>query len=95
MWSLFSDRVRRTPDAFMFGDEHGRRFTCAQTQAWVERVAAGFHGMGIDGSTVVSWQLPTRIETVVVSLALSRLGAVQNPIIPIYRSARWGPCCAS
>jgi cyclohexanecarboxylate-CoA ligase len=34
---------------------------------------------------VVSWQLPTRIETVVLSMALSRLGAIQNPIIHLYR----------
>jgi len=90
MWALFADRARRTPDAFMFGDEHGRRFTCAQMQAWAERVAAGFHGMGIDGRTVVSWQLPTRIETVIVSLALSRIGAVQNPIIHLYRDREVG-----
>ncbi|MDO8389540.1 MAG: AMP-binding protein [Actinomycetota bacterium] len=90
MWALFADRVRRTPDAFMFGDEHGRRFTCAQMQAWAERVAAGFHSMGVDGNTVVSWQLPTRIETVIVSMALSRLGAVQNPIIHLYREREVG-----
>jgi acyl-CoA synthetase (AMP-forming)/AMP-acid ligase II len=32
----------------------------------------------------VSWQLPTWTETVVLSVALARLGARQNPIIPIY-----------
>jgi len=90
IWELFADRVRRTPDRFMFGDEHGRRFTCAEMQAWAERVAAGFHGMGVGERTVVSWQLPTRIETVIVSLALARLGAVQNPIIALYREREVG-----
>ncbi|CAB4365007.1 unannotated protein [freshwater metagenome] len=90
MWALFADRVRRTPDAFMFGDEHGRRFTCAESLAWAERVAAGFHAMGVDERTVVSWQLPTRIETVIISLALSRIGAVQNPIIALYREREVG-----
>ena len=33
----------------------------------------------------MSWQLPTRIETVVLSMALARLGVVQNPILHIYR----------
>ena len=32
----------------------------------------------------MTWQLPTRIETVVLMLALNRLGAVQNPLIPLY-----------
>ena len=33
----------------------------------------------------MSWQLPTWIESFVLVGALSRLGAVQNPILPIYR----------
>ena len=41
--------------------------------------------MGVGPSTPVSWQLPTRIETIVLSMALARLGVVQNPIIHIYR----------
>src|SRR5208283_3488020 len=40
--------------------------------------------------SVVSWQLPTRIDTVVLSIALSRLGAVQNPIIHLYREREVG-----
>jgi acyl-coenzyme A synthetase/AMP-(fatty) acid ligase len=32
----------------------------------------------------VTWQLPTRIDTVVLMLALNRLAVVQNPIIPLY-----------
>jgi acyl-CoA synthetase (AMP-forming)/AMP-acid ligase II len=46
--------------------------------------------MGVRSGSRVTWQLPTRIETVVVSLALARLGAVQNPIIPIYRDREVG-----
>src|SRR6185312_10777993 len=46
--------------------------------------------MGIGTGSVVSWQLPTRIDTVVLSLALSRLGAVQNPIIHLYRHREVG-----
>ena len=38
----------------------------------------------------MSWQLPTRIETVVLSIALCRLGAVQNPIIHLYREREVG-----
>ena len=38
----------------------------------------------------MSWQLPTTLETVVVMAALTRLGAVQNPIIPILREREVG-----
>ena len=34
---------------------------------------------------MVSWQLPTWIESLVLVAALSRVGAVQTPILPIYR----------
>jgi cyclohexanecarboxylate-CoA ligase len=33
----------------------------------------------------VSWVLPSRFEALVLTGALARLGAVQNPILPIYR----------
>jgi acyl-CoA synthetase (AMP-forming)/AMP-acid ligase II len=56
----------------------------------VERVAAGLSDAGIRSGSVVSWQLPTRIDTVVLSIALSRLGAVQNPIIHLYRDREVG-----
>ena len=45
----------------------------------------GLLAMGVTEGTPVTWVLPTRIETVLTSFALSRLGAVQNPIIHIYR----------
>ena len=33
----------------------------------------------------MSWQLPTVLESAVVLVALARVGAVQNPIIPLLR----------
>ena len=39
----------------------------------------------IGSGSVVSWQIPTTIEAVVLMAALARLDAVQNPIIPIMR----------
>ncbi|GAA3097274.1 hypothetical protein GCM10020254_48260 [Streptomyces goshikiensis] len=46
--------------------------------------------MGVRPGTVVAWQLPTRIETVLLSLALARIGAVQSPVIPFYRDREVG-----
>ena len=34
---------------------------------------------------MVTWQLPTTLETMVVMVALARLGAVQNPVLPLWR----------
>jgi len=85
LWNLLVERVELTPDLPMLSDEYDRTLTFAEFRAWAERVAAGLHGLGITEGTVVSWQLPTRMETVVLSMALSRLDAVQNPIIHLYR----------
>ena len=68
----------------------GETVSFGQFRDRVERVAAGLHGMGITAGSVVSWQLPTRVETVVLSIALARLGAVQNPIIHLYREREVG-----
>jgi len=90
LWELLDRRADATPDAPFLLDPAGRRVTFAGARAWAERVAAGLVGLGIGPRSAVSWQLPTRIETVVASLALARLGAVQNPIIHIYREREVG-----
>ena len=69
----------------MLVDESDRQITFGEFRDRCEVVAAGLHAMGVGPSTPVSWQLPTRIETIVLSMALARLGVVQNPIIHIYR----------
>jgi len=42
-------------------------------------------GLGVGAGTNVSWQLPTWTESAVLVGALCRLGAIQNPMLPIYR----------
>ncbi len=74
----------------MLFDEGGRSVTFGQFAARAERVAAGLMELGVGPGSPVTWQLPTRIETVVLSMALARLGAVQNPIIHIYREREVG-----
>ena len=86
LWELVEARAEATPDATMAIDEAGRTMTFAGYRDWCERVAAGLattYGVGED--TRVSWVLPSRFEALVLAGALSRLGAVQNPILPIYR----------
>ncbi|WP_459979343.1 AMP-binding protein, partial [Mycobacterium avium] len=49
--------------------------------------AAALAERGVRPGAVVSWQLPTTLETMVLMAALARLGAVQNPIIPVLRES--------
>lgn len=85
LWDLATRRAATTGDAVALIDEHDRRLTFAEVTSAAERVAAGLHGLGIRQGSTVSWQLSTSIDTVVLSLALCRLGATQNPIITLYR----------
>jgi cyclohexanecarboxylate-CoA ligase len=90
MWELVDRRARCRRTTPCSSPRTARRSPSAQFRDRVERVAAGLHGMGITTGSVVSWQLPTRIDTVVLSIALARLGAVQNPIIHLYREREVG-----
>lgn len=91
-WELIERRAAATPERTMLIDAADRRLTFAEVRDRAERVAAGLAELGVGEGTPVTWQLPTRIETVVLSFALSRLGAQQNPIIHIYRDREVGFC---
>ena len=91
-WELLERRVADSGDRPMLIDDADRALTFGEVRDRAERAAAGFADLGVGEGTPVTWVLPTRIETIVVSLALSRLGAVQNPIIHIYREREVGFC---
>ncbi|GAA3253124.1 AMP-binding protein [Streptomyces lavendulae] len=95
LWELVSRRADRTPDAPVLIEAaedpaDDRTLTFGALRERAERAAAGLYGMGVRPDTVVAWQLPTRIETVLLSLALARIGAVQSPVIPFYRDREVG-----
>ncbi|MFI7501406.1 class I adenylate-forming enzyme family protein [Streptomyces sp. NPDC049687] len=89
LWELVTRRAALTPDRPVLLQED-RTLTFGELRARAERTAAGLYGMGVRPGTVVAWQLPTRIETAVLSFALARLGAVQSPVIPFYRDREVG-----
>ena len=91
LWELIEARAQATPDARMARDEQGRTLTFGEYHTWCEQVAAGLAShYGVTSGTRVSWILPSRFEALVLAGALSRLGAVQNPILPIYRHREVG-----
>ncbi|AVV47433.1 cyclohexanecarboxylate-CoA ligase [Streptomyces sp. P3] len=89
LWELLARRADLTPGrrVLLQGD---RALTFGELRERAERTAAGLHDMGVRPGTVVAWQLPTRLETAVLSFALARLGAVQTPVIPFYRDREVG-----
>ncbi|WP_369271748.1 class I adenylate-forming enzyme family protein [Streptomyces sp. R11] len=89
LWDLVTGRADRTPDRPALLQED-RELSFGALRARAERVAAGLYDMGVRPGTVVAWQLPTRIETALLSFALARLGAVQSPVIPFYRDREVG-----
>jgi acyl-CoA synthetase (AMP-forming)/AMP-acid ligase II len=90
VWALVLARASATPDGPCAIDDTGAVFTFAEFRNEAERVAAGLFDLGVREGTPVSWQLPNRLEAVVLAAALARLGAVQNPIVPISRRAEVG-----
>ncbi len=91
LWQLAIDAAATHPDRVVLSDEHGRSLTTAQLCEVAEEVAAG---LGIGPDDVVSWQLPTTLESAVLLLAIARAGAVQNPIISILREREVGQITA-
>ena len=56
----------------------------------VARIAAALMGYGIRPGDVVSFQLPNWWEFVAIHLACLRIGAVSNPLMPIFRERELG-----
>jgi cyclohexanecarboxylate-CoA ligase len=63
----------------------GKRFTYAELGDAVSRAAASLVRMGIGRGDVIAVQLPNWWEFAVVTLAAFRVGAVVNPLMPIFR----------
>lgn len=90
LWELVEARAAATPDAVMLIDQEETEVTFAEYKDRAERAAAGFFDLGIREGDVVSWQLPTWPETIVLVAALARIGASQNPMLHIYREREVG-----
>jgi len=61
------------------------RLTYAELGRMTDRIAVGFHKMGLRSGDIVSCQLPNWWEFLATYLACSRIGAVINPLMPIFR----------
>jgi acyl-CoA synthetase (AMP-forming)/AMP-acid ligase II len=86
LWQRIELCARTTPDSVLAIDHAGNQLTATTLARRAERCAAGFVALGVSPGSVVSWQLPNRLDSFVVTAALCRLGAVQNPMVPILRT---------
>ncbi len=82
--------VRERPDAsaltaLSIDRQHVTRFTWRELARMADRVALGLSRLGIVAGDVVSCQLPNGWHLSVLYLACARLGAVLNPVMPIFR----------
>ena len=90
LWELLAARAESDPDLVLLEDDRDRTLTAGQWIDQAERVAAGLQAFGVKADTVVTWQLPTVIESCVLLMAISRLSAVSNPVIPLLREREVG-----
>jgi len=65
--------------------DRDRRFSYGELWERVEQTAGMLAARGVGRGDVVSFQLPNWAEAVIVHDAVVLLGAVSNPIVPIYR----------
>ncbi len=62
-----------------------RQFTYRQLATMAARIAIGLSRLGVGRNDVVAMQLPNWWQFSLLYLACSRLGAVLNPLMPIFR----------
>ena len=81
---LLSRRVEETPDK-VFATDGTRSLTFRELFDAGQRLAVGLHRRGLRRGDTAAVQLPNWVEFIQVLTALSRLGVIMVPIMPIYR----------
>ena len=88
---FLDDRVSTTPDQVCVTDNNS---VSGRSTSWSfrnidrisRRLAAGLSAHGIGSGDVVAMQLPNWWEFLALHLACVRLGAITNPLMPIFRA---------
>ena len=91
LWELAVERADRSPGAVFAISEDGTETTFSELRDRAAHLAEWFGQHGVIPGESVVWQLPTGVEAVTLALALSRLGAVQIPVLPSLGGRGIGP----
>lgn len=86
----FQRALRNSPEktaviAYRDGQTDALRLTYRDLHDRVDRVARGLVQLGVGKGDVVTYQLPNWWEFFVLVIACARIGAVSNPVMPIFR----------
>ena len=95
LWALVEQQAADRPDGMLAVDEQDRVLTFGEFRTRAERAAAGLRALGVGDGIPVSWQLPTRLESIVLvgALAATRRGAEPvSPDLPRARAALHPRC---
>ncbi|MGE6612703.1 AMP-binding protein [Peribacillus sp. NPDC076916] len=84
-----NDAIVKHPDKMAIIDKKSS-FTYKQLGKLVDRIALGLLHIGLGKGDVVSFQLPNWNEFIILHYAVTRIGAISNPLIPIYRDREIG-----
>ena len=82
---VVDQRAERHPDKVLVTDGTAT-LTYRELRDSALRLAGGLHRLGISAGDRVAVQLPSWAEFMQISVALTRVGAIMVPIMPIYRS---------
>ncbi|MEO6125447.1 MAG: AMP-binding protein, partial [Ilumatobacteraceae bacterium] len=85
LWELLERRAAISPESNMAVDERGVTMTFGQYRHWCCSLAGRLSDQGVQAGQVVSWQIPTWLDAMVLAGALDWIGAVQNPLLPQLR----------
>ena len=78
LYGLLCNHAKARPNRYALRDS-ARRLTWRELADWVDVIAQDLHEAGLKHGDRVSVWLPNRVETIVVTLACSRMGYVCNP----------------
>ncbi|MFO1218678.1 MAG: AMP-binding protein [Burkholderiaceae bacterium] len=87
---FLAEAVQRVPDktalvAYRADRSQPRRFSYREFAELVDRAAAGLEALGVGRGDIVAIQMPNWWEFAVAAIATNRMGAVVNPLMPIFR----------
>ena len=87
----FDETLQDRPDAtalvaYRAGTKQETKLSCRELNRRVSLIATKLSSLGINQGDVVSFQLPNWWQFIAIHLACIRLGAISNPLTPIFRT---------
>lgn len=84
-----NETIKKSPNKIAIIDKKSR-YSFKELGELVDRVALRLLEFGLKKGDVISFQLPNWNEFVILHFAVTRIGAISNPLIPIYREREIG-----